>query len=641
MYVSTPAGAAPPALRNGHGEGGETTVSAGQSRIRRHVNPLFSPHKQFLLGTIRFYNYLYDKILYFSNKKHTSIMKKTCFILLCLTAILSSCGSGGGNLTEQIEYLPFRTEKGGNWGLISTDGKVLFEDEFEHTPTVATNGRFMVKNADDMWEIFTADEKPKQVGEAFKEIGIFVEDVTPAVRPGQCVALVNTDGEDVVKLDKLEGKTVMSVTNFSEGIATFTNEDNLCGAIDTDGKVVVKAEYAELFPCSDGKMLGITKKQQDLIDNGEREKAKISILDKKGQAIGELPLGKFTDMGQLFKDGVLAATTGEGSERRTGLIDEKGEWVVKPSAKTKSIQDIKGKKFIYYDGDNYGLMDFEGEVLIRAKYRMLTFAADGLLMARKEGSGDNQCLLIDEKGETVGDEKFHDFELPFLKDGYAIAELERHEYAFVDKKGKVMKIKTDIYDIDWNTADSRVESDFVDIDAVVKAMGLTKDGMDGLTFASTAEEIANHIIRTEGSDEQAKPENYTYTIGKNYTKRIGRVSISCNVACTEHLATYAMDANGQYGYRFSDAKVAQFSVNAGKYNSFDKNLKALSDKVRTAVKQLGTVKSENDRLLEVKTATGCTYRAYFDENDGVSVEIFPNDWNEEQEPDAYADEFRN
>ena len=71
-------------------------------------------------------------------------MKKLhIFLSLLLTLLASSCTK-----KSTVEFLPFQSEEDGRWGLISPKGEVLFTEEFEREPTVARNGRFMVRDKD-------------------------------------------------------------------------------------------------------------------------------------------------------------------------------------------------------------------------------------------------------------------------------------------------------------------------------------------------------------------------------------------------------------------------------------------------------------------------------------------------------------
>ena len=70
---------------------------------------------------------------------------KTNIVLLALLLLgLMSCADKSERV---IQGIPFQETKDGKWSMISMeDGQVLFSEEFKEAPTVAIEGRFMVKN---------------------------------------------------------------------------------------------------------------------------------------------------------------------------------------------------------------------------------------------------------------------------------------------------------------------------------------------------------------------------------------------------------------------------------------------------------------------------------------------------------------
>ena len=143
---------------------------------------------------------------------------KNPILLLSLAAIalLTSCGE-----RNDVEYIPFQEREDGRWGLVGTDGKVLFSEEFERRPSVVTNGRFVAETKDGRYEIYTAEEKPKTVGGRYVDAGYYQDGLIPVAEEGGHVKYLDTDGAEAFTLSKVEGKDVTRASVFSEGLAVF------------------------------------------------------------------------------------------------------------------------------------------------------------------------------------------------------------------------------------------------------------------------------------------------------------------------------------------------------------------------------------------------------------------------------------
>lgn len=387
---------------------------------------------------------------------------------------LSSCGGGGA----QVEYIPVQEESGGNWGMVGTDGTMLFADEFKNQPTMARNGRFMAKNADGLWEIYTADAKPAKVGKEYLQAGDFVEDVAPVVEKGKCIDFIDRDGEVKFTLDKADGKPVSSVRNFADGLAVFC-AGGAYGCIDTSGKVVVKPEYAAIWNIGDGKLFARHIKYADKLDEDSRN----VVLDYSGKVLFEYKADKYTAVTPFADGEAIAYQTSEDGSLRYGIIDDKGEWVVKPSSKLHRIEDKQGKNFIFYDGEAYGLMDTDGEVLLRAKFDMLCFlTADRLVKGDKDG-----CIIIDLEGNEISQEPYERI-LTCYDGKHMLAKESKDSYIFIDLEGQPVDKKQSFHDYGAESGDEVVESDYVDMGALADKF-LQQDGIVGITSATTVPEV--------------------------------------------------------------------------------------------------------------------------------------------------------
>lgn len=573
-------------------------------------------------------------------------MKKTNLLLLLLTTLLCACNFGGEESIEsKVEYIPFQSEENGRWGMVSTNGEVLFEDEFKETPTMAMNGRFLVQNSDEEWEIYTAEKKPKQVGDTYKEICPFTEKVTPAVQEGKPVALIDRDGKEVVSLAKIDGKSVASVRQFQCGIAVYETTDGLYGAIDTKGKTVIKAEYMMLCNASDGKVIGIDKKYKKHFAANENDKIKYSVLSaSNGKTLGEISgkeVGSYIN--DHFEDGLLVAGKKKGDEVRFGLLDEKGEWKVKPNSKFEYIGEIRNGHFTFSHNGKCGIADIEGNVVVRAKYTFISFRTDETAVAYDyEKDFEDQAMLIDFNGERVGSERFNSI-YSYLGDGqYAPVCIDKNEYGFINTKGELLECdkNIDLYDIVLNSGYSSVESDYVDMDAVVEALDITKTSLDGISLGISGEQAAKSVAIKKGAgDVEAKDYNYTSTL--SYTKGIGRVEASFTLqfnwsiaepikeSYTEYFYGYPYTYEKTVGYRFDSTSkathlYATFS-NEGKLKGKTRQLcKALMKKAATLGRTVK--KTSNGIIIDLGNNTVAEAYTYNGQANFMLAKGSPNDF---------------
>lgn len=567
---------------------------------------------------------------------HYSLMKNTCSLLAMLIAVFMLASCGGDTFSSKVEYVPFKSDKNNKWGLISVDGKVLFDDEFDEMPTIAMNGRFFVKGKDG-YELYIAEDSPKQVGSTvWKEVCDFSEDVTPAVERGKAIVLINRDGETVKDMAKLNGKTVVRMTRFLDGVSIFENADGYSGTVDTNGNIVIGADYVNLIHLGEKRLLAVHKKYETAYKKAEQEKIKYSILDMKGKVLGEIDGKKIASLGFGFMNGVMAAGVTKDDDVCYGLMDEKGEWVVEPSRKVRSITDVKGKNFIFISSERkFGIMNFDGEVILRAKYDALRFISDDVLAAYDEDKDrDERWKLINIEGEQVGDEHFRSLETANLGDSkLCIVETDEDNYDFMDYDGQYIKREKglDIYDIGFNSAAYSVESDYVDMDELVRALGITKDGFDNFKVGMGAE-AAIKMVQANDSTISVDAEDYTYRTYVGYTKDLHITNASCMVSfdspageavtktVTENFYGYTFSRNETVGYKFSATSAvsgvsASFSTNSGKLEGKGKALyKALATKLRGMGK---TIKS-NDNAIVVSLSENRYGVAVFT---GTSVEI--------------------
>ena len=216
--------------------------------------------------------------------------------------IVASCGK---DESRGVEYVPYQESDDGQWSMISPSGEVLFSEEFKNAPTVAKEGRFMVKNEAGLWEIYSAEAKPKKIGGEYAYASCFENGKALVSERNDYVKIIDLNGKELKKLDKIGNKKVDAVSAFSEGYAVYQTGD-LYGAIDDSGNEVIKPDYIVLFSCSDGKFIGINKKYETEFEKKEgKKKLSYEVLDTRGKKLFEISTDKYSNIGTRFIDGLL------------------------------------------------------------------------------------------------------------------------------------------------------------------------------------------------------------------------------------------------------------------------------------------------------------------------------------------------
>lgn len=432
-------------------------------------------------------------------KKH---QKSICGLFAIIAGLfMASCSSKNDPMNE-VEYLPFQESKDGNWGLISIDGEILFSEEFKNMPTMAVNGRFMVKNSDGLWEIYTAEKKPERIGGEYLQAGMFYEDVAPVVEKGKPIQFIDREGNVKVTLDKINGKAVTKCTQFYGGLAVIEVGDFL-GAVDVDGNVIINPEYTSLDIGNDGRSVGLHKKYK-----GKDWKERVfSVFDRKGKEISTIKTSKITSIRivhssyrtneRLIGDAVLVSVSKDGKEVE-GLLGFDGEWKIKPSGKIDTFKEIRNDYMTFSNSDGHGLTNLDGDILIRPKFDKLGFLDEKTLCGKKTEKDDWALYNLD--GEKISKDEYN--QIFTFHDGfeYTIAKVGEGDYVLLNRKGEEKKLDADVYNIEGfgTLPDFVFESDFVDVEDVVSALNITKDGFLGLTMNMKAYQAINEINNISG-----------------------------------------------------------------------------------------------------------------------------------------------
>lgn len=543
-------------------------------------------------------------------------------VVIFLAMIVASCSKSSNG---KIEYVPFQETKDGLWGLISMDGEVLFSEEFKETPTVVRDGRFFVRNKEGLWEMYEASEKPKKIGADYVHVSGFNNGRALVTEQNKHVSIIDTDGKIIKVLDKIEGKEVDGVNFFNNGYAVFTTTDTLCGVIDQNGTCVIKPEYIGLTHCYDGKFMGVHMKYKKDNQEGNRDKVKISVINTSGEVLFNFSQDKYERFHFLFYDDKLAVSEKIDGEEAWGIINDKGEYIVKPSKKLKAIGTIKGDHFTYYNGEGWGLMDISGEVLIRAKYEDLEYAHDDILLATIKDRDNYIRKFIDKNDNQIGEDTFTEaYSFNDFDKKHTFVKPNDKFYSIINKKCEQIKGLPDIVNISVFGGETYVQSDFVDLKKYITTFDITQEGALGLNFSSSPATVVKEAAKSgdiSGTKDHPAESPYwwDYRYSVSFNKAINNSTSTLSVIFPGVLSHqiyeyfyYLRIPTGKYAW--NDIKPAKFSLEISNDGRMRGKLRALYEELSKRFAAMGIVKNKNNSAMTIALKNGRSAFVYMTNN---------------------------
>lgn len=385
-------------------------------------------------------------------------MKAMRNVLISLGAVaamgLTGCnGSTGNDPFAKVDYIPVKETEKGNWGFYAPDGKQIYPDEFKNEPSMVIEGYFSVAE-NDGYTLYHAGDKPEVVGEAegLKSVGFMSDGLIPVTFPKERISVLNTKGEKVFTIDPVKDKEIVSCAGgFCEGLLRVNNQDDLEGYINTKGEVVIAPAYYYAYDFHDGYAV-VGKRGEDGDDD------KFMVIDKKGEVVFNLRSG----YGRYFNEFMYGKLVVRDANDHIVFLDDKGETAFKCPSKVTSVYGYNTKYIIYSTEEGeYGVMDFEGETLIRPKYQDIEFVGDDKFLC----STDDRSLVLDAKGEELL--RFDDYERVRYMGKFGYIGIGKRIFEFLDAEGKAIK-NAEFVDLSYSAfAGYSVQSDYFNTEAVV------------------------------------------------------------------------------------------------------------------------------------------------------------------------------
>ena len=422
-----------------------------------------------------------------------------CLLAIIITSIVASCGNSTKN--SAITHIPVQLKVDGNWSFLDIEtGAVLFEGEFKKMPSVVTEGVFTTRN--DEGEIFynkIEDEKVfKQIAGPFKSASLMNQGLAIVCKAESHLSAINDKGEDVFTLEPQDGIVIKQAGQCIDGLIKFEDENQLWGFLDKNGKIAIKPQFDYVDDFHNG--LARATMHSD-------NKDKFVIINKSGEVESEIDKGLVGHLG----NGIVAYSDNkkEFGVLKIGKVLEK-----KISASSKfEIISVQNDDIFYASENSWGLLNEDGEIVIRAKYEFLTRLDGETFLGIKKDGKDVEYEILNAKGEVVkkdeidsriyGAFNLHSNGRVMLKDG--------KEFQLINAKGENVgnnPVKewggvNDIIRIESNMS-ALVESDYFDWAKIDEMIESIKSGsLSGFTVGMNCVKSNDLLVKFASSNSSA------------------------------------------------------------------------------------------------------------------------------------------
>lgn len=472
------------------------------------------------------------------------MFKKNYFqvLLMGLAGVLiSSCGSSSSSSDDEVEYITVQLEEKGDWSFMDSKGNIKYPDEFKSHPTCVVNGFFSVKE-DDSYVLYKASDKPELVKDCdnLAAVGYMREGLIPVVNKESRIRVIDGRGNIVFTLDPIAGKEVAtSDVAFFDGLLKIKTEDELYGYVDAEGVVVIKPQYFSANAFSEGKAV---------VQKGEGDAKKSYVINKKGEVVFELRKDYRFDeeLGARFSNGMLVVK----DDDHWHFLDDKGEVKFKCPSKVGAVGAYSAKYFTFKQDGNWGVMNFDGETIIRAKYDAINLLEDGTFLCR----ADEKIVILDKNG----DEKYRVDDYQNVRDlgKFLVAKEGYQSYALLDNELKMVK-QSEFVDYQVLLAHfSCLTNEYFDVDGVISSV------MDLFTDNGVGKyELGEHPNVHLGNPEDYSSKCYKRNTELSDISKSGyRYSINVEAYFSERFVHDSYQSGRRTFYWDEDAYITEFGT---------------------------------------------------------------------------------
>ena len=360
---------------------------------------------------------------------------------ICTAVAFSSCNKSPIPIPDAV---PVQLDGESVWSLMTLDGEIIAENEFESTPSVAFNDRFIVSDEDGYYVHDISNPIAPLNDEGFTNLTNFNSGYAYGVRKGTGILLVDHGGNVIKELPDSIVTVYSDSYNPESNLLVYSDYDRKKGYITPTGEIAILAQWEEALPFSEG--IAIVKNKNN----------RWICINEKGDVIFKLK-AKDTPQIAQYKNGWITIN----NDNRNRIIDKNGEVICKLKSEQNIISLLDNNRTIVYSQvDGYLLIkniDIDNGERIKKFHSIIPIGNNGKRYISKK-STESDWIIINENGEKVGDSRFEKIESTLLDYGLILASENYDDpYQLYDCNGNLLDKNMEINSA-MNTGYSTVHS---------------------------------------------------------------------------------------------------------------------------------------------------------------------------------------
>ena len=448
-------------------------------------------------------------------------MKTTNFISFCSIAFCALIGFSSCNkpLVVTPDAVPVQLDREETWSLMTLDGEIIAENEFETVPSAVYNGRFVVENDSIGCWIYDIDNPTKEINdEAFTQLTSFITGYAYGTREDSGILVVDRDGNVVKELP--DDIATINISSFGNNdMIIYSDINQKYGYLTPKGDIAINAQWENCREFNEGKALVKDENNRWICINESGKE--LFKLDKNDSPVG------------AFINGWLAVEDNE--KDRFRFVDTNGETIVKLKAKQFANPFIANDRVIIkdYEDDEYILMkdlDVDKGEKIKTFDKIYPIGLDGKRYASRKSS-DSDWIIIDENGEKVCNSRFERLDDNLTAFGLILASEDKDSpYSLYSNNGEAINYKIELKDArlpirSWIKSPKAYNKRMVD--QVIEVIGSAdkfggKYNIPNISATSKAEEIYTNL----GFESAQKAYYKTYGYNPYYIEQNSDITIN-------------------------------------------------------------------------------------------------------------------